>query len=291
MPVEAVDTMSTDDTKPTIPERYATAMDSAHLEVLPTACSVDFLIAAGWCPETLGTRLHRLRAEWDAVRGDHRQARHNAGVSVEQARAISRLAAETEARAAGEMDEAKAERILGDAKQSRAAAKTVNDDAGRAALIARALMMVHLTSLHETREALHSYAITLATRTRLMVPDVVVHRITGRALELWIDPICPHCDGRGFTGGFRLPVAWCIECDATGNRGNGRRALVLDAQPDGIRFARRLLVDMDRKADNVARSIHYFTRWLGGKDVMPPAQRIKLDRVLADLRSTQAQED
>lgn len=54
--------------KPTMPERYARAMESSHLEMSnERAGDVDLLIAAGWVKEGLGTMLYRLRVEFDSV--------------------------------------------------------------------------------------------------------------------------------------------------------------------------------------------------------------------------------
>ena len=64
--------------RPSVDERYARAIESSHLEVLPTRCSVDYLIAAGWIRDGLGASLYRLRTEFDAVRGEQRLAAGNA---------------------------------------------------------------------------------------------------------------------------------------------------------------------------------------------------------------------
>jgi hypothetical protein len=62
------------DDMPTMEERYAGALESAHLKLLADARgAVDFLIASGWANDSLGVSLIRLRIEFDAVNDGERQ--------------------------------------------------------------------------------------------------------------------------------------------------------------------------------------------------------------------------
>lgn len=58
--------MTTD--APTIAERYSRAVSSTDLMLRDEPGPVDILIASGWCKDGLGTRLYRLRTEFDAVK-------------------------------------------------------------------------------------------------------------------------------------------------------------------------------------------------------------------------------
>ena len=53
--------------RPTMAEQYSRAMESSHLEVTEERGDVDFLIAAGWTGESLGTDLYRTRMEFDGL--------------------------------------------------------------------------------------------------------------------------------------------------------------------------------------------------------------------------------
>lgn len=296
--------MSINPDRPTLPERYAGAIDSSHLEVLPTRCSVDYLVAAGWVQETLGTALFRLRTEFDAVRGDHRlasvvssEAAHEVRTMTAHAARIRRLAGQEDA------DSARRYRMDGDADVSEARAQARAREAERAALTARALMMTHLKTLGAARNAVHNFAQAKALRDGFKPggkPDpkyrdqeqrrrAAVQRIAARALEVWIDPTCPHCNGRRFSGGGISPIVWCVPCGATGDRSQGPQAFRLAPDPEGHTFGRALLAAMDAKADYAARQMSGFM----GKRQNPlhPHSTQELQAQLKDLRSAVAQED
>lgn len=132
--------MTANEDRPTIAERYSRALESHHLEVKEGRGDVDLLVAAGWVHDGLGTKLYRLRSEWDAVRGEHRLAEAAAQVADKKhtvrVRAVARMA-EGDDRA----------EALQYARDQIAAAE-------RAALTARALIMVHLKTLHAATVAL-----------------------------------------------------------------------------------------------------------------------------------------
>lgn len=270
---------------PSLDERYGRAISSAHLEVLPTRCSVDYLVAAGWCADSIGVKLFRLRSEFDTVRADHQQAKSNLRADTADARAL-------DAKAQAASDSAKSEDDKDIAALRHAEANEAFKEAEATALTARALVLIHLKSLRETSLALQVFAAQLATRKRFMRPDSDVLHIAGRALDLWLDPNCPACDGRGFRGGFREPVVLCTHCDGTGNRERGRRGFRLAQAEASHQFGRTLMADMDRKADNVAQAMRRFLRDGGAaQQSLRPAVVEALRLQLVDLRSAQAQEE
>lgn len=122
-------------------------------------------------------------------------------------------------------------------------------------LTARVLTLAQMTTLPTTRAALGRFACAHATRVRFMRDDRAVLHIAGRALDLWLDPLCPHCSGRGFNGGFGAPIQICPKC-----HGTKLRSPRLDATNDGHEFGRSLLVQMDRKTERVREAMSRFLR-------------------------------
>lgn len=287
------------DDRPSLPERYASAIESSHLEVLPTRCAVDYLVAAGWTRDGLGAMLFRLRTEYDAVRGERTLAILNAHAAAKMAATLRRTAAEVNARARLEVDAGKAGRMEGDAARTNATAEMVDKQAEDAALTARALMMIHLKTLPATRVAVHGFARIHAIRSRFMVPKFpdqerrrieVVSHVAGRSLDVWIDPACPHCAGRGFNGGYREPVVICDACDGTTNRISGRRGERLGPTHFAHEFGLSLVDELERKADKVARAMRRFMAMQAPtEDSSPARQRLAVQ--LTMLRSAEAQED
>lgn len=242
-----------EDRHPTLPERYTRALDSTHLEVVADKCgSIDLLIAAGWCANSLGTSLYRLRAEFDSVRS----AVTRAGQADTQARAAARDQAECLLR---EVSKARASDRWGDAAQLAEQANKLMAAVEHAATTERLMVLVCLRSLDRARQELGAYASTRATRQRYMEPDESVMQIVGRALDAWLDPLCPHCFGTGAAGVFGAPRSICNAAQK-GCGGSGRRTVRLWHDAAGHEFGRALLAGMDRKTQHVADKMRRFLR-------------------------------
>lgn len=226
--------------RPTLPERYARALDSTHLAlVLDERCSVDILIAAGWVKEGLGTKLYRLRTEYDAVRGRHRQAE------------IARAAAMAHAARVGhEADRCGAP---AQALKLRQIAAHIARSAEGEALMAKVTILSAMKTLAGAKEALGRFASITATRERYMQPDAVVMRIAGLALDAWMDPACSHCHGTGLAGGVGVVAGICTHCG-----GSKLRPCRLHATEAGRQFGRSLMNHMDRKTDYVTGQMRRF---------------------------------
>lgn len=267
-----------DPTRPCVEETYSGALESSDLSVRPSRGSIDYIIAAGWVRDGLGASLYRLRTEWDAVRADLRQADDNARAG---ARAAAHLERYANTAAADEED----------AERKRQAAAIVRQQAEDAALTARALALAHLKTLSSTTAAVHNYAVALGARTRFYNLDAV-HAVASRALQLWLDPNCPHCEGRGFTGGHLVPVKWCQECDHTGRRINGAKGFRMAQSDRGHEFGRALLVDMDRKCERVVETmkLYLFSSRLPDAE-WGESEALALRKRLAELRSSDAERD
>lgn len=221
--------MTTD--RPTIDERYSTVLETSHLEVvLDRRCDADYVIAAGMARSLLGTALLRLRAEWDAARGEWRHGATHILALLDEARAKERAV-------------------------SVEAAFGLRMQAEQEAVTHMALTLIQLKTLASAKAALLSYALRQATLRRFMRPDEDVAKIAGRALEAWLDPTCMHCDGRGFNGGFDAPRALCTRCGGT-----GRRPIRLGPSNSDHEFGRFLLAQMDAKTEWVARRMRRLLR-------------------------------
>lgn len=226
--------------RPTIDERYSRALESTHLEVLvEERCSVDMLIAAGWVKEGLGTSLFRLRAEYDAVRETHVQARHGL---VDLQHHIDRLR-----RTQRDTSDEKARTILAEA------IRLSLEELKRAELTERVLILSQLKSLPDTKRSLGRFAVAHATRQRFMENDRVAMAIAGTCLALWLDPLCPHCNGTGLSGGLGVIKGICGECSGT-----KMRPYQLDRTPAGHAFGRSILAVMDRKTDYVTSQMRRY---------------------------------
>jgi len=185
--------MSTIEDRPTTGERYANATESSNLRVIADRRGdADVLIAAGWCSDTLGASLARLKTEFDTVRAEIRS--------------------------------------------------TTN-----ATVTERALVLMQLKTLRGTREVLGALARGRATRTGFDRPVDEINKLAGRVLDVFLDPLCGKCDGRGFNGAGRHeqsgPQIKCGTCKAT-----GRRKSRLGADEAETAFAHALLADIEEKA-------------------------------------------
>jgi hypothetical protein len=116
-----------------------------------------------------------------------------------------------------------------------------------------------LRSMRQAGERLGAFAVQLAARVGYRTDTRAVCEISGRALELWIDPNCPMCTGRGYSGGFGVPIVLCVTCDATGKRihAKGFRLARADAGHD---FGRALIDEIDRKTNFVVDSMRRYLR-------------------------------
>lgn len=280
-----------DPTRPNVEERYSAAIESSDLQVLPTRCSVDYLVAAGWCHEGLGTALVRLRTEYDAARGEMRLAESNATSGARRSATLVRAAALVERKAADEADSKKAGRMVESAAATRRNADEIRRETERAALTARALIMVQLGNLTPTANAVYAFAVGLGARVGFTNAKAL-REIAPRALQLWLDPDCPHCNGLGHRGGALEVLRWCHECDKTGKRIYGKRPFRMHRSDSGHEFGRRLLSELDAKCQHINDAMkRYLHSHRGPDEKVSTAQAAALKTRLAELRSAQAQED
>lgn len=265
----------------TIDERYGRATQSDRLVVLEMRTTdVDYIIAAGWCRVGLGTALLRLRCEWDLAAGDVRQAARALAIAEKAARAVK--ARPKSARQA----------------QDEASAWLRVENARNAALQARALALVHLTTLDEARTKMGGFALMHAINEKFSLSRQTVAKCAGRALQHWIDGSCQACQGRGFHGGHMVPKMICTVCNGS-RRTDGALRLECVGMPAKSKassesaFVLSLLAEMDRKCDVVQRAMlrHLRHRRSDGPRDVATAAAAALRTRLDELRSARAHED
>lgn len=192
------------DEAPTIGERYSRATESSDLRAKEGRCDVDYMIAAGWVGDRLGTMLYRLRSEFDQVRAE---IRPSAPLNVTE----------------------------------------------------RVLVLSRLGSLSATKAAVGALAVQQATRKRFMRPDADALVLAGRCLDVFLDPLCGHCDGRGFSGGGRHEHSGAqVLCRPCG--GSGRRRHTIGRDDEERNFGAFLLSELERLASAVEVEMSRFLR-------------------------------
>lgn len=271
------------DDKPSIEERYATAARSGNLKPAQYRCDLDQMIAAGMVRQTLGTRLYRARAEFDAARGN---GRLTGGYLDELRERRADLIEEAEAAARGSWcGPTLAGRHLAKAAEL---VQQIKDEA----LTARAMALVGMNSLGPLRRDISAYVEREATRRGFIdATPREAHTIAARVLEQLLDPLCSLCSGRGFSDGYLKPKVLCTSCSA------GRRPLAfwrLEAEE----FGRWMMADLERKMAHVDQVMsrllsHWSTSASPGAAAQQRSQAAtdQLARELDGLRSAGAASD
>lgn len=221
------------DDRPTLGERYSSATESSNLKLGERRGDVDIIIAAGLVPDTLGSTLYRLQVEYDCVRSEHRAAEV-------RMRSLEKMAPNEQ----GEDDD------TGTTAEQRT--REILEIAEREALTAHVLILAHLTSLHEAKRLFGGHAILEATRQRFMRPNHEVMILAGQVLDVFLNPTCRHCEGRGFNGAHRRdePQIWCRPC-----RGSGNRRDLIGKDAGQRAFATHLLMSTDAMMFEVQKGI------------------------------------
>lgn len=124
---------------------------------------------------------------------------------------------------------------------------------------ARLLILMNLRSLPAAKEAMFNFALAKAESRGCMSDTKAIAAVVGRALDVWLDRRCGHCEGRGFNGGYGVPKLMCVgkgKCGGTGNRRNSQLSANASEHALGV----FLLTEMDRKATNSMGQIARKTR-------------------------------
>jgi len=123
--------------------------------------------------------------------------------------------------------------------------------AGKAlAPVDRLMVLSQLQTLSEVKRSLGAHAVVLATKMRFMKPDADALRVAGRCLDVWLDPLCNKCGGRGTTNEYGKPKVICKSCGGSGAR---KSHLGKDTQEQS--FAQALLSSVDCMVSEVDTSM------------------------------------
>lgn len=221
--------------RPTIGERYSSATESSNLKMGERRSDVDVIIAAGLVPDNFGLTLYRLMFEFDAVRGPVDAAKRWVKAQSELAATLRAEAVREKARK--EPDMKRHDDLVKEAKQ-------VQDAAIASLRTEFVLVLSVMTTLREARYAVGQFAQGEAWRKGVSIDEQTILLLAGRALEAVLDPLCQHCEGRGYNGGGRHeetgPQVLCRPCR---NSGKKRESI---GRTDAERlFAGHLLMEMD----------------------------------------------
>lgn len=273
--------MTTDTDPPTIAERYQRATHSSHLRVQERRGDVDYLIAAGWLREGLGAVMYRLRVEYDTVRGEMRAAEASLPGWEE-------VAHEVEAKIPAA---AKAWHppLAYTPYRLQEEADRIRVEARNYVLTERAFALAKLKTLRAARDAFGAFAIVMATKVAFMQDDAAALTIAGRVLDVWLDQLCHHCDGRGFTGGSHRGEhqTLCRPC-----RGSGHRRDWIGKTAEERQFAGRLLAELEQNQAGVDAQMRHLLAQVDSGCVEVPDEVVAGIRArLADLRATEAERD
>jgi hypothetical protein len=231
-----------EDERPTLAERYGSAVTSSHLKAeADHRCDVDYLIAAGLLKDGLGSALLRLRAEYDAARALLRHVETSVEIWQERIAEIDAQAAPMLRKPAIAPAELRQLRDL-HAEQQRVRAELAGYLASE-----HGLVLTGLKTLGTVRERVANLALALCTTSWPLAQEAAV-RTAGRVLDAWLDPNCRGCDGRGFNGGTHRgeQVIRCKVC-----LGSRLRRVKVASTGEESRFAAMLadkLAELQRRA-------------------------------------------
>lgn len=252
--------------KPSIEEQYAVA--------LSCGAQSSVVMAAGLQRDRAGVLLLRLRAEYDAVRGELEQAGQITPRGLDRARVLRQ-----EAERLKKLErwlEAEALIVEAEAIQRRTPAEVTS---------ARAVILVSLTALRAARQELGALAVRMGANPKRGLEPATALQLAGRVLDVWLDETCHKCDGTGRIGNR---YAGDRERECTACKGSGHRRDILGDSLKQTLFARDLFAELQRQvaaaAAGIKAAIHADS---GPSKPMHP----ELVRRLAELRGVDAAAD
>lgn len=272
--------MNDENQKPTIEEQYAVA--------LAYGAQSRVVLAAGLQRERAGVQLLRLRAEYDAVRQQMERAGQIAPSAASRVRELVREVDRLKAlakllRDGNDWDSAEVE--AGRAADLQAEIAAMPKRAEADVKIARAVILVALTSLQDARQELGALAVRMAANPKRGLAPAVAMQLAGRVLDVWLDETCHRCDGTGVLGSRYQGDAerQCPTC-----KGSGHRRDILGDSLQQTRFAGDLLAEVQRQVAAAAAGIKAAIHADSG-----PAKPMNPEfaRRLAELRGEQAAAD
>jgi hypothetical protein len=205
--------MTVEDERPSFAERYGRATQSSHLKVHDGA----------------GAVMYRLRSEYDGVRASLRAAEAHMPDWDKPANELERAAI---------LEAAKHPPCMPRVDKMLAEVDRLRKEGRSFMLTAHVMALVNLKTLALAKSALWLIAYDqLAPKGRFNISDKAASTVSGQVLDVWLDPICRSCDGRGFNGGRyrgeqQIRCRWC--------RSTGLRRSLLGKTAEESRFAAAL---------------------------------------------------
>ena len=127
----------------------------------------------------------------------------------------------------------------------------------------RLMVLINCKGLPAARDAMAAFVTAQAARAGLTITLEEQHRLSGRILDVFLDPLCEACRGVKFKvvpGTGRLSGVSCDACQGTGTRG---LKFVGGAERREVEFTRDVQAAIARKMDYVAKMMRAFLREQG----------------------------
>lgn len=123
-------------------------------------------------------------------------------------------------------------------------------------MTARVLILMNLRSLEPAKQALFTFALRQAPHKACDSTPEALGKLVGQVLDVWLDKLCHHCEGRGFNGGYGKARVMCPKCGGTGSRRNSK----LGANAAEHTFGLWLLNVLDSRCNTSMKQIQRKTR-------------------------------
>lgn len=130
-----------------------------------------------------------------------------------------------------------------------------------------ALVMMNMKTLQASVNAVGRLMLQEATRQKFMQPDAAVLALTPRVVQSFLHPQCFACDGRGMVGEYGH-TSICKACS-----GIGRRTITLGKTDEERHFSAHILVELERKTENVARTMRRYLKEHENGDIVSVTRR------------------
>lgn len=278
---------ATDDRPPSVTERYNVAVGQGSTRIGARGSSGDVVLAAALQRNRMGAMLLRLQAEYDAARAELEQAGHIAPRNYDQASALLAQAKSLLKQATRAESPRERWRLEAQADVASREAAAIKRRTPHEIVSARAFILLKLKTIREAKLHVGALALRMAAKPHHSVTEDAALKLAGRALDVFLDPLCHNCDGTGRIGNTYAGEAEkaCPVC-----KGSTHRRDVLGNSIRETTFAAVLLGELQRKAAAASRGM---VRALMGENEHGVEARAdaELQDALRELRSVEAQRD
>ena len=283
--------------RPTIAERYSTALAAGSTRIAARASSGDVVLAAALQGNRLGAALLRLQAEYDGVRVNLERAGAIKARNVEHARELLKRAQEYERKARDAEREhlgVEAAVFMRQAQRLHAEALAVPKRTPDEVKSSRVFILIELKTLTEAKQRVGALALAMSEKRKRPIEPELVLKLAGQVLDVFLDPNCHECDGTGKSGSAYLGE---VERQCRVCKGVGHRRDIIGRGVSEVTFAAVLLGELQRQVSAAARgmvvALSAEQRIHSEADATDDVQAAleQLAHRLADLRSEEADRD